>query len=196
MDMQARCSCLVAFLLLAVRWPATAQQSTCAPVSSNPLVMEALCSNTPRVATAPEMSKAAVGSLTLTVEEINLARLHETLAIRSGDALVFEANRTDFVLEIYLSSGREIVTQPGFPAEAENTATVWRKGRAKLDYAQALTQHIVGMKVTALHQTGTPLLLKGIKIDRLANTFSSWKKLIQDRKKRQKFLPLIRKILG
>jgi len=113
------------------------------------------------------MSKAAVGSLTLTVEEINLARLHETPAIRSGDALVFEANRTDFVLEIYLSSGREIVTQPGFPAEAENTATVWRKGRAKLDYAQALTQHIVGMKVTALHQTGTPLLLKGIKIDRL-----------------------------
>jgi hypothetical protein len=79
----------------------------------------------------------------------------------------FEANRADFLLEIYLSNGKEIVTQPQIPSGAESAVVGWKKGRAKLDYAESLNQYIVGMKITALHpQSATPLLLRGVKIDR------------------------------
>ena len=102
--------------------------------------------------------------LTLSVDEINSAKLNDPPMILIGDALVFEANRSDFILEVYLSNGKEIVTQP--QSDGESTIVAWRKGRAKLDYLESLNQHIVGMKITPLHQGGIPLLLRGVKIDR------------------------------
>src|SRR4029077_5626322 len=135
------------------------------------LVMENLCNDTPKAEAVPAVqrmstSKPAQNLLTLAAEEINTARLNDPPMIRLGDALVFEANRGDFVLEIYLSNGKEIVTQPQTRADAESTVVGWRKGRAKLDYLESLSQYIVGMKITPLHQAGTPLLLRGVKIDR------------------------------
>jgi RHS repeat-associated protein len=104
--------------------------------------------------------------LILTAQDINELRVDDPPMIHPGDALVFEANRGDFVLELYLSNGKEIVTQPLTPADAEGMLVAWRKGRTKLDYSESVSQRIVGMKITALHQTGRPLLLRGVKIDR------------------------------
>jgi RHS repeat-associated protein len=150
---------------------ALAQQSMCAPVSNNPLVMENLCNDAPRAEAVPAVqkmgaSRPAQNLLTLTAAEINSMRLDNPPMIRVGDALVFEANRSDFVLELYLSNGKEIVTQPLTQADAENTLVAWKKGRTKLDYAETLNQYVVAMKIKALHETGTPLLLRGVKIDR------------------------------
>jgi RHS repeat-associated protein len=143
----------------------------CAPVSNNPLVMENLCNDAPRAQALPAtqkngVSKPAQESLTLTAAQINSMRLTESPIILMGDVLVFEANREDFVLEIYLSNGKEIVTQPQVAADAQGVVVGWKKGRAKLDYADSLKQYIIGMKITALHQSGAPLLLRGVKIDR------------------------------
>lgn len=158
-------------VLFAAQLCVNAQQPMCAPVSNNPLVMENLCNDTPRAEAVPAIQrmdapKPAQNLLTLTAKEINSAKLNDPPMIRLGDALVFEANRSDFVLEIYLSNGKEIVTQPLTKADAESTVVVWRKGRAKLDYLESLSQYVVGMKITPLHQNGTPLLLRGVKIDR------------------------------
>lgn len=147
------------------------QTSMCAPVSNNPLVMENLCNEAPRAEAVPAIQrmnapKPALNLLVLTASEISSMKLNDPPMIRLGDALVFEANRSDFVLEIYLSNGKEIVTQPQTMAEAENTGVGWKKGRAKLDYLESLNQYIVGMKITALHETSTQLQLRGIKIDR------------------------------
>jgi len=165
--------CLPAIgLLLLVQLQLKAQQSMCAPVSNNPLVMENLCNDAPRAQALPStqkngVSKPAQESLTLTAAQINSMRLTESPIILMGDVLVFEANRADFLLEIYLSNGKEIVTQPQIPSGAESAVVGWKKGRAKLDYAESLNQYIVGMKITALHpQSATPLLLRGVKIDR------------------------------
>jgi len=143
----------------------------CAPVSNNPLVMENLCNDAPRAQALPAtqkngVSKPAQESLTLTAAQINSMRLTESPIILMGDDLVFEANREDFVLEIYLSNGKEIITQPQVAADAQGVVVGWKKGRAKLDYADSLKQYIIGMKITALHQSGAPLLLRGVKIDR------------------------------
>jgi len=148
------------------------QQSMCAPVSNNPLVMENLCNDAPGSVAMPaiqeiDASKPAQNLLTLTAAQINSMRLTDPPMIRMGDALTFEANRADFLLEIYLSNGKEIVAQPQLPSGAESAIVGWKKGRAKLDYAESLNQYIVGMKITALHpQSATPLLLRGVKIDR------------------------------
>lgn len=169
--MQARCSCLVALLLVAAGWPATAQQSTCAPVSSNPLVMEALCSDKPglRVLPAKQMSAttAAQSVLALTAEEIDRARLHDAPAIRMGDLLLFEANRRDFIFEILLSNGSELVFGPWTQTEAKDAVANWGKVQGRLDYPETLGQSIVSMKITPIHPEGPPPLLRGIKIDHL-----------------------------
>lgn len=150
------------------------QQSMCAPVSNNPMVMEMLCNDTPRAEAVPAVQKTGISSktaqnlLTLTAADINSMRLTEPPMIRMGDVLVFEANRNDFVLEIYLSNGKEIVTEPRSPEDAQSVVVGWKKGRAKLDYLESLNQYIVGMKVTPLHETSTPFLLRGVKIDRKA----------------------------
>jgi RHS repeat-associated protein len=167
--------CLPSFVVLllvifSARLQVNGQQSMCAPVSNNPLVMENLCNDVPRVEAVPAVqktsaSKATQNLLTLTAADINSMRLTESPLILMGDVLVFEANRDDFILEIYLSNGKEIVTQPQVPADAKGVVG-WKKGRAKLDYFESLNQHIIGMKITALHQSSTPLLLRGVKIDR------------------------------
>src|SRR6476646_7050761 len=113
------------------------EQSMCAPVSNNPLVMENLCNDSPSAVAMPaiqeiDASKPAQNLLTLTVAEINSMRLTDPPMIRMGDALTFEANRADFLLEIYLSNGKEIVTQPQIPSGAESAVVGWKKGRAKL----------------------------------------------------------------
>jgi RHS repeat-associated protein len=133
--------------------------------------MESLCNDAPRTVAVPAVqrtsaSKPAQNLLTLTVPEINSMRLNDPPMIRVGDALIFEANRSDFTLELFLSNGKEIVTEPLTKADAENTIVAWRKGRAKLDYPTSLNQYVVGMKVTPLHETGEPLLLRSVKIDR------------------------------
>src|SRR5437016_1059702 len=106
---------LIVFAFIIGLMPANAQQSMCAPVSNNPLVMENLCNDAPRAKAVPAVqkissSREAQNLLTLTAEEINSARLDDPPMIRLGDALVFEANRGDFILELYLTSGKEIVT--------------------------------------------------------------------------------------
>lgn len=170
MNLQVRC-CFYSAVLLALATPLStnAQQSMCAPVSNNPLVMENLCNDVRRADAVPAVqemhgAKPAQNALTLSVDEINSAKLNDPPMILIGDALLFEANRSDFILEISLSNGKEIVTQPR--ADGENNIVAWRKGRAKLDYLESLNQHIVGIKITPLHQGGTPLLLRGVKIDR------------------------------
>jgi len=166
--MKARCSSsVVALLLLVIPRPAIAQQSMCAPVSSNPLVMENLCNDAPAARTMPTVQKvnrAKPGQnlLTLSVEEINRMKLSDPPMIRLGDALVFEANRGGFLLEIFLSNGKEIVTVEDGPSMVLG----WKKGRVKLDYLESLNQYIVGMKVTSRQEGGTTLLLRGVKIDR------------------------------
>ncbi len=165
---------LISFVMLAFTiglTPANAQQPMCAPVSNNLLVMENLCNETPRAEAVHAGQKVsaswpAQNLLTLTANEINSKKLNDPPMIRLGDVLVFEANRSDFILELYLANGKEIVTQPLTKTDAESTLVGWRKGRAKLDYLDSLNQYVVGMKVTSLHQTGTPLLLRGVKIDR------------------------------
>lgn len=164
--------CLPAIgLLILVQLQLRAQQSMCAPVSSNPLVMEALCSNTPRPPSLPakQMSatRAAQSVLALTAEEINRARLHDAPSIRLGDLLVFEANRGDFIFEIHLSNGSKLVLGPWTQAGAKDVVATWGKVRSRLDYPETLGQSIVSMKITPLHPEGPLPLLRGIKIDRL-----------------------------
>jgi RHS repeat-associated protein len=164
--------CLPALaLLLSAQLPLKAQQSMCAPVSNNPLVMENLCNDAPRAQAVPAIQKTEVSQstqnlLTLTAADINSMRLTEPPMILMGDVLVFEANREDFILEIFLSNGKEIVSQPQRPGDTQGVSVGWKKGRAKLDYPESVNQHIIGMKITALHQSSTPLLLRGVKIDR------------------------------
>jgi RHS repeat-associated protein len=150
---------------------ALAQQSMCAPVSNNPLVMENLCNDAPRPEVVPAVQKMSASRpvqnlLMLTAHDINTMTLDDRPMIRLGDAWVFEANRSDFVLEIYLSNGKEIVVQPLTLADAQNTVVGWRKGRVKLDYAESLNEHMIGMRVTALHETAAPLMFRAVKIDR------------------------------
>ncbi|HEX3092353.1 MAG TPA: hypothetical protein VHW72_07010, partial [Candidatus Angelobacter sp.] len=131
MDMKAGCSSsVVALLLLVIPRPAIAQQSMCAPVSNNPLVMESLCRDVPPAQPAPAVqkvnrAKSGQNLLTLSIEEINRMKLSDPPMIRLGDALVFEANEGGFLLEIFLSNGKEIVTVEDGPS----TMLGWKKAR-------------------------------------------------------------------
>jgi RHS repeat-associated protein len=147
-----------------------AQSSACALVSNNPLVLANLCGGIPKTESLPAaevaISRGSAQPLTLTAEQINKLVLDDPPAIRSGDALVFEANRGDFILEVLLSNGKEIVTQLLNQGESENMSVAWRKGRVRLDYPASISQRIVGMKVTPLHAGGMPVMFRGIKVDR------------------------------
>lgn len=146
--------------------------SPCIPgISSNPLVMENLCNEPPKAEAIPAVRRTNAPQqgqpmLMLTADDINSMVLDDPPVIRFGDAWVFEANRSDFILEIYFSNGREIVVQPLTLADARNIAVSWRKGRVRLDHAEIVNQHMVGMRVAAIHETDSPLLFRAIKIDR------------------------------
>lgn len=103
--------------------------------------------------------------LTLTAQEIDRLVLEDTPALLPGDFMVFEANRRDFVFHILLSNGKEIVSQPLTKEDAEDTSVAWRQGKIPLDYPDALNQRIVRQRVVLLHESGPPLLLRGMKID-------------------------------
>lgn len=103
--------------------------------------------------------------LTLTAQEINRMVLDDTPAIQPGDFMLFETNRRDFTFHILLSNGKEIVSQPLTKEDADDTSVAWRQGRIPLDYPDALNQRIVKHTVVPLHEGGTPLLIRGIKID-------------------------------
>ncbi|HEY6350542.1 MAG TPA: RHS repeat-associated core domain-containing protein [Candidatus Angelobacter sp.] len=107
-------------------------------------------------------SQSATPPLTLTVQQINGLVIPNAPPIQAGDNLLIEANRSDFELRLLLSDGNVITTGP----HATTTATVWRGGRVKLDYPDAVNKRIVGMRVTLLHDGGDPLLFRGIKFDR------------------------------
>lgn len=164
--------CLPAIgLLLFIQLQLKAQQSMCAPVSNNPLVMESLCNDALRAQALPAKQMSATTTaqsvLALTVEEINRARLHDAPPIRMGDLLFFEANRRDFIFEIQFSSGSRLVLGPWTQTEAKDTVATWGKVRVKLDYPETLGRSIVSMKITPVHPEGPQPLLRDIKIDRL-----------------------------
>ena len=149
---------------------ANAQSSMCSPVSNNPLVMANLCSSAPSAESLPTVKRVVAAkppesALTLTVEQLNQMVLDAVPLIHPGDFMIFETNRRDFVLHLLLSNGKEIVTQPLTREDAEDTSIAWRVGRIRLDYPETLNQRIVGQKLVPLHPGGTPLLIRGIKID-------------------------------
>lgn len=134
------------------------------PVSKNPLVMASLCSAAPPPGNAPAQGKDSLTSspLTLTVQQINALTFQNAPMIQEQDAILMEANRGDFDLEIHLSNGNVILTGPHAPTAAAR----WRGGRIKLDYPGAINRRIVGMKAIPLHDGGVPLLFRGIKFER------------------------------
>ncbi len=146
-----------------------AQSSMCAAVSNNPLVMGNLCSDPPKAEPIPatiRTTQPSAPSLTLTAQQISEIRLDNPPMVRPGDVFAFEANSGDFILHIYLSNGKMIVAQPLTRGEAENASTGWKKGRARLDYSEAVNQYIVGFKLVPLHQSENSLMLRGVKIYR------------------------------
>lgn len=163
---------LFASVLLMCFAPSINAQSMCFPVSSNPMVMESLCSSAPpahveNAASSARLDALAVESrLTLTAEQVSDMVVDDPPMIRRGDVIVYEANRRDFVFEILLSDGRTIVTQPLTHEDAEDSSVSWRKGHTRLDYPEAVGQRIVGYKLKPLHAIGTALAFRGIKIYR------------------------------
>ena len=154
---------VVALALLGSAVSGHAQSSMCAPVSNNPLVMESICNDQPKAEFVPAVlhstskSQPSAPLLALTAQEISGMALDDPQMIRPGDVLSFEANRGDFILHTYLSNGRMIVTQPMTKEEAGNTS---------LDYSETVNPYIVGFQLIPLHQTGAPLMLRGVKIYR------------------------------
>jgi len=102
----------------------------CAAVSNNPLVMENLCSDPPKAESLPaktsKSSRTSALLLVLTAQQVSEMRLDDPPLIRPGDVLTFEANRGDFILHLYLSNGKMIVTQPLTREEVANTTVTWR----------------------------------------------------------------------
>src|SRR5260370_37255599 len=92
---------------LLVLTPASlAQSSMCTAVSNNPLVMASLCSDPPKAEPVPAAMRSTRPSaplLALTAQQISEMRLDNPPMIRPGDVFVFEANRGNFILHIYLS---------------------------------------------------------------------------------------------
>jgi len=126
----------------------------------------------PNVATALSQANLLVPvktlpatSLTLSAQEITSMNVDYAPVIQPGDFMVFEANRGDFSFYILLSNGKEIVSRPLTKEEAEDTSVEWRKGRIRLDYPEALNQRIVRQAVVTLHDSGSPLLFRSVKID-------------------------------
>lgn len=145
--------------------------SLCTPgISSNPLVMENLCADLPpaKVVPAVARSKALQPNplLTLAAERLSQIILVDPPTIAPGDVMVFEANRRDFILRTELSNGKEIVVGPMNLKEAEDTSVAWRKGHVRLDYPEVLGQKVIRYHVQTLHQTGPPLLFRGVRIYR------------------------------
>src|SRR5436190_13822105 len=106
--------CLPLFLLIilsvALSPSARAQQSACLPVSNNPLVMADLCSGPPMTGPLPAVLKMNVSKpprnlQPIAAEAINHMRLVQMPFISKGDALVYEANRGDFILALDVSNG-------------------------------------------------------------------------------------------
>ncbi|HEY6253860.1 MAG TPA: RHS repeat-associated core domain-containing protein [Candidatus Angelobacter sp.] len=146
-------------------------QSVCNAVSNNPLVMQMLCSEPPKAEAVPatlrtSLSKPPLDLQPITAEAINHMRLVQAPPIRRGDVLTYEANRSDFMLELFFGNGKEIVIQPLTQTDAENTEVHWKHGETKLDYPETLNQRIMRMRIRALHQIDAPLLLRGVKIVR------------------------------
>lgn len=159
--------CYIVPLLAASAVFTHAQSVPCPQVSSNPLVMANLCNGAPPVGAVPVASRSgATPTLVLTAQQVSRMTIDNPPMIRRGDVLVFEANRGDFVLQTYLSNGKMIVTQPLGREDAEDVSITWKKGSARLDYPEVLDARIVRFSVVALHDTGTPLLFRGIKIYR------------------------------
>src|SRR5437016_4748909 len=107
---------LFVLVLFTAQLPVTAQQSTCTPVSKNPLVMENLC-DTPGAEAVPavlktNVSKPAVNLQPITAEAINHMQSPNPPVIGKGDILVYEANRSDFILELDFPNGKQIVVKP------------------------------------------------------------------------------------
>lgn len=152
---------------------ATQRQLPCKAFDEKPNLtpgpIEANYANESAEAVAAVMKWSAQPSaplLTLTAQQVSEMKLDDPPMIHSGDVLIFEANRSDFVLHTYLSNWTEIVAQPLTREEAESTTVAWRKGRVRLDYPECVNQLIVGYTVTSLHQDGTPVMFRGIKIYR------------------------------
>ena len=146
-------------------------QSICHPVSNNPLVMQELCSAPQQTEVIPAILKmglpAHVPNLqSISAESINHMRLVDAPLIGRGDILIYEANRSDFILELVFANGQEIVVQPLTTADAENIGIRWKQGETKLDYPETIKQRIMRMKIRALHQLDIPLFLRGVKIVR------------------------------
>lgn len=165
--------CLFVFIALL---PLSANaQSMCNPVSKDPLVMQMLCSEPPKAQAVPAtlrttLPKQPLELQPITAETINHTRLVEAPSISNGDILRYEANRSDFIFELFFGNGKEIVVQPLTRADAENIEVRWKHGETKLDYPETLNQQIVRMRIKALHQIDTPLLLRDVKITRNGQT--------------------------
>src|SRR5436305_8690930 len=100
----------------------------------------------------------------ISAESINHMRLVDAPLIGRGDILIYEANRSDFILELEFANGKEIVVQPLTRADAENIGIRWKQGETKLDYPETINQRMVRMRIRAIHQLDTPLFLRGVKI--------------------------------
>jgi RHS repeat-associated protein len=125
--------------------------------------MENLCNDRP-----PAKSNVfhPAAPLTISAQRLSRMTLDDPPTIMAGDVMVFEANRRDFILRTEVSNRKEIVVGPLTLEEAEDTSVAWRKGIMKLDYPEVLGQKIVGYSVKVLHETGAPLLFRGVKIYR------------------------------
>jgi RHS repeat-associated protein len=147
----------------------------CNAVSSNPLVMQTLCSEAPEAQAVPaklrtNLPKQPLELQAITAEAINHMRLVDAPPTGRGDVLRYEANRSDFIFELFFGNGKEIVVQPLTRADAENTEVRWKQGETKLGYPETQNQHIVRMRIRALHQLDTPLLLRAVNITRNGET--------------------------
>lgn len=150
-------------------------QSMCNTVSNNPLVMQMLCSEPPKAQAVPATLRSTLPKQPpdlqpITAEAINHMRLVEAPPISRGDVLRYQANRNDFILELFFGNGKEIVVQPLTPADAENIQVRWKQGETKLDYPETLNQQIIRMRIKPLHQMDAPLLLRGVQITRNGQT--------------------------
>lgn len=171
----ARSCALCLFVFIALLPLSANAQSMCNPVSNNPLVMEMLCSEPPKAQAVPAtlrttLPKQPVQLQPITAEAINHMRLVEAPPISNGDVLRYDANRSDFILELFFGNGKEIVVQPLTREDAENIQVLWKHGETKLDYPETLNQQIVRMRIRALHQIDEPFLLRDVRITRNGQT--------------------------
>src|SRR5947207_14833060 len=106
--MSLRVSRWLLVVLLIAAFPdqltANAQQfNNCPPVSNNPRLMADLCSGPPMTGPLPAVLKMSVSKphrnlQPIAAEIINHMKLAGSPMIGRGDALVYQANRSDFIL--------------------------------------------------------------------------------------------------